>query len=97
MSIGHDHGVSVVVRIGIQANEAVHGAMNNQSTSVVLLVQLLTKNTASAALRFLYVGIAPRRPEIIHGEQCIWMESKNSLSKPWFWEQNTGWRREISR
>src|SRR5262245_60128779 len=97
MSIGYDDGVSVVVGIGIQANEAVHGAMNNQSTGVVLLVQLLTKDTASAALRLLYVGIAPRRPEIIHAEQCIWVESKNSLSKPWFGSKIPDGGEKISR
>jgi hypothetical protein len=74
--------MSVVIGIGIEADEAVHSAMNNQGTDIVPLVQLLAKDTSSAALRFRDIGVAPWRPEIIHAEQCIWARSKNSRPKP---------------
>lgn len=90
--------MSIIVWIGIQANEAVDTAMNDQGTCIVSLVQLVAKDTASPALRFLDIGITPRRPEIIHGEQCIWMDivrktHRNALAEEQKYRKN---QRELS-
>src|SRR2546421_3975512 len=79
MSVRHNHGMAVVVGIGIEADKAMQTAVDDQGTGIVLLVQFLAKDTASGALRVCDVGIAPRRPEIIHVQQCICVTQVDSF------------------
>ena len=64
--IGYDHGMSRGVRISIQDDEVVPGAMDNQRFPIIVAALQVTEDAGRRFGGRSEVGIAPWSPEIVH-------------------------------
>jgi len=66
MDVGDDHHVAGCVRIGIQDDEAVLAAMHDVHLGVIPFLRRLAEDASGGLFRGSNIGVAPRRPEVIH-------------------------------
>ena len=67
MCVRNDHNVPTGVGIGVEDDEAMFATVNDVILAIVVLRDLVAENAAGCAIGRGDVGIAPRRPEIVHG------------------------------
>ena len=68
VGVGHDHHVAGGVGIGVEDNEAVLAAMNDEGFLVVVGFHGGAEDATDSLLGSGDVGVAPGSPEVIHGK-----------------------------
>src|SRR5690242_16783485 len=68
VSIRHDHDVAICVRKCIKNDVAMGSAMNDSRRMVIVSLDRVAEDAPDGLVCRADVGIAPRRPEVIHAQ-----------------------------
>src|SRR5579864_4215002 len=71
MLVWHNHHVTRGVGIGIKDDKAMFSAVNDAALFVVLRLGAIAEDTAAGLLAAGDIGVAPRRPDVIHGRDSL--------------------------